>query len=185
LQELRAGVALLTNAALERDGHATAVSHRSHRANGFAREANTYKRFGDQEDIAKTQATREQLHQDVHPRENERNLAAWQAQKTREHLGDLSREAMVENVRERFWIRDQSPAREQKRERVQAPTVQARTGESRTNQHERPLARIPVSAQGLLALLKRATRVIDKDAAGGSLHVRLSREKEQGQGVEW
>ena len=49
------------------------------------------------------------LHRDVHPGENAQNLAAWLAQKAREHHGDLSREAMVDRVQDHFWLRDMSP----------------------------------------------------------------------------
>ena len=112
LRDVRSGVATLTNAALERAGIAAAVSHASLRARGEGREAVIYTRV---QEKSRIEAERPRLHQDIHPKENVANLAAWQAQKAREQLHDLRREAMIEHVRDRFWLKDQSPARAQER----------------------------------------------------------------------
>lgn len=125
LVKLRLEIATLTNAALERAGHAVAVSAETLHARGFARAPEQ-----DQGSKARylhakhgietpgwqaTLARRETLHREYHPWENETNRAAWYAQKQREGLRDISREAMVEHVRARFWAHDRSPIREQQR----------------------------------------------------------------------
>jgi len=126
LRELRAGVATLTNAALERAGLALAVSHETLRARGHDRAPEVdqgrqarylHARYGiETRGWQETLAQRDVLHRDYHPWENELNRAAWYAQKQREHLHDLSREAMIDHVRDRFWRHDHSPARMQERE---------------------------------------------------------------------
>src|SRR2546423_1488576 len=77
LRELRAGVATLTNAALEREGHAVAVSHESLKARGYDREAVTYSGAYRKEEVVQTLAARPALHRDYHPWENDLNRAAW------------------------------------------------------------------------------------------------------------
>jgi len=123
---LRAGIATLTNAALERAGQAVAVSHETLRARGHDRAAEVdqgrtarylHARYGrETRGWQETLAQRAVLHRDYHPWENELNRAAWHTQKQREHLHDLSREAVMDHVRERFWAHDRSPARQQERE---------------------------------------------------------------------
>jgi hypothetical protein len=113
LRELRAGVATLTNAALERAGVEAAVSHRSLKAQGHDREPCIYTQTKDK---ARVETIRETLHRDYHPWENDLNLAAWHEQKRREGVRDVSREALIDHVRDRFWQQDHSPAREQERE---------------------------------------------------------------------
>ena len=145
LRERRAGIATLTNAALERAGHAVAVSHETLRARGHDRAPERdqgskarylHARHGIETAGWKaTLAQREVLHRDFHPWENDLNLAAWHAYKHRAHLHDLSREAMVDHVRDRFWRHDRSPAREQEREASLLRSIDreyARTGRERT-----------------------------------------------------
>jgi len=43
------------------------------------------------------------------------NGVRWREQTVREGLRDVSREAMIDHVRDRFWRHDDSPAREQER----------------------------------------------------------------------
>lgn len=113
LREVRAGVATLINAALEREGHAVAVSHKSLKAQAVARAPSVYRSTSDK---AQVLAEREVLRVFYHPWEQARNVVAWQAQKAREHITDISREAIVDHVRDRFWTRDLSPARAQERQ---------------------------------------------------------------------
>jgi len=75
------------------------------------------------------------LHRDWHPWENDMNVLTWHAQKEREGIKDLSREAMVDDVRNRFWKHDQSPARERERAQSVERSIEreyARTGRERT-----------------------------------------------------
>ncbi|HSX82028.1 MAG TPA: MobA/MobL family protein [Candidatus Saccharimonadia bacterium] len=113
LRELRAGIATLTNAALEREGHAVAVSHESLEARGIMRPTLVY--GGAKTQAAITQA-RQTARDERAAEENAVNLAGWQAHRATHKLTDLSREAMVEQVRDRFWLKDTSPAREQERQ---------------------------------------------------------------------
>src|SRR5262249_11791482 len=100
LTERRAGIATLTNAALERAGQAVAVSHETLRTRGHDRAPEVdqgrtarylHARYGmETRGWQETLTQREVLHRDYHPWENELNRAAWYAQKQREHLHDLS-----------------------------------------------------------------------------------------------
>ena len=112
LREFRAGVSDLLNAALEREGHAVAVSSYSLTMQGHARDAVIYTSTSDRATI---ETQRQALHSVDHPRENAWNLETWQAQKRHAGIRDISRAAMVDHVRDQFWRHDRSPAREQER----------------------------------------------------------------------
>jgi hypothetical protein len=112
LRELREGVATLTNAALEQAGVQVAVSHRSLKAQGHDREPCIYTQTKDK---ARVETMRARIHQEYHPWENELNLVVWHEQKQREGVRDVSREALVDHVRDRFWQHDHSQAREEER----------------------------------------------------------------------
>ncbi len=131
LRALRAGVATLTNAALEREGHAVAVSHESLEARGIIRPTLVYGGPKSKEAITRArQSSREERAAE----ENAANLAAWRAQRTRHKLTDLSREAIVDHVRDRFWLRDTSAAREQERQASMGRAIErayAQTGRER------------------------------------------------------
>jgi len=104
---------MLTNAALERAGVEAAVSHESLRARMSPRVSAVYTRAADK---AKVEARRPELHQDTHPHENLLNVVMWRFQKGQQGIADISREAMVDRVRDTFWLKDMSPAREQERD---------------------------------------------------------------------
>ena len=104
---------MLTNAALERAGVEAAVSHESLRARMSPRVSAVYTRAADK---AKVEARRQELHQDTHPHENLLNVVMWRFQKGQQGIADISREAMVDRVRDTFWLKDMSPAREQERD---------------------------------------------------------------------
>jgi MobA/MobL family len=118
----RAGMATLTNAALERAGQEVAVSHETLKARGHDRAPEVdqgskarylHARHGiETPGWQATLARRDTLRRDFYPWENELNRAAWHVQKQREGITDLRREAIVEHVRERFWAHDHSPTRE-------------------------------------------------------------------------
>ena len=107
LRELRAGIATLINAALERAGLDVAVTHESLRTQMSPRAPAVYRRAADKEAV---EALRDELRREDYPHENRINLAMWRHQKGMQGLTDISREAMVERVRDRFWRQDARPA---------------------------------------------------------------------------
>jgi hypothetical protein len=136
LQGVRAEVATLTNAALEREGCPNAVSQVSLHAQGHDRAPSRYVQEHDREQVA---AERLRLRHDYHPWENDMNLAAWHEQQQREGIRDLSRAAMIDHVRDRFWRHDHSPARAQEREASLLRTIDreyAYTGRERVPLHQ-------------------------------------------------
>ena len=100
LHEIRAGIAMLTNAALERAGLQSAVSHESLKARLLHREAAMYTRAAEKLQV---EARREELHRYAHLYEAVENWGMWRYQKAETHIRDVSREAMVDRVRDRFW----------------------------------------------------------------------------------
>ena len=116
LQGVRVECATLINAALEREGSSAAVSPERLRVRELGRSGMYYLPGASQEMMEKVTQARTQLSPDERYLENESNRAAWHQQKEREHLYDLSRAAVIDHVRDRFWLHDRSPAREQERE---------------------------------------------------------------------
>jgi hypothetical protein len=169
LRAMRAGIATLTNAALEREGHAIAISHQSHQANGFDREAAIYPRWGERDIVAKVQTQREILHRDWHQLENEANRDAWSQQKHQQGIYDLSREAIIDHVRDQFFIRDKSPARERERaasfER-QVEREYALTGRDRTPTNAFSLRQEPTKARELQRMRAQGLN-LDEQMHGG------------------
>ena len=118
--------------------------------------------------------------------ENDENLVAWRQQKARDGIRDLSREAMVDHVRDWFWLQDASPVREQERTASVWRTIHrehARTG--RPLQGPRPLThrrRLDQSRAQLQALLARLGR--EEPQHGAALNVKLhDRETERDRGM--
>lgn len=211
LQGVRYEYAVLANAALEREGHEVAISPqrlsvRGHRRDaerslpraqivllknyaGHELDAIPHPRDREQvqqarEAMAELEVNRALLHKHFHPRENARNLEAWQAQKQREGLRDLSREAILDHVRNRFWAQDRSPARE--RERLQSVErainrEYARVGRERVPVQDRTQRRVQEQTPR-----SQRTRTLGwgrdrDDMAHGGVHVRLEHEQER----EW
>ena len=172
LQGIRYEVATLINAALEREGHAVAVSHASLRTQGHDRspervhargDAVLLKKYGweipphlpqhqhDQlramhERWQATLASRETINRDFRGWENDMNVLAWHQQKQRDGLRDVSREAVLDHVRDRFWQHDTSQARVQEREGSLLRAIDreyTRTGRERTQAHEQHRERVP------------------------------------------
>ncbi len=195
LRDVRHGVATLTNAALERAGITAAVSHASLHARGQDREAVIYTR--DQEK-ARIDAQRDALHRDIHPAENAANLKAWQAQKQRESLTDLSREAMVAHVKAGFWRERSTPVRA--RDATSAPpasppqqTRQAATQRrtSRVTDLQQATQRVQarlrqrLNPARLLATLAQSKALIDAEQTGAALRVQLYQEQDKDRGMSW
>jgi hypothetical protein len=177
LQGLRHETAILINAALEREGQAVAVSHHTLRAQGHERrpervhargDAVMLKKYGwekpahvperQQEQVAamqerwrETLATRTTITRDFRGWENAMNVVTWHSQKEREGIRDISREAIVDHTRDRFWQHDRSPVREAEREASFVRAIEreyARTGRERPDPTERALAPAHRHAQG-------------------------------------
>jgi MobA/MobL family protein len=175
LHELRAGIATLTNAALERAGVQAAVSHASLKARLLSREAAVYTRA---EDKAQVEARREELHRYHHPFEATENWVMWREQKAREGIRDVGREAMIDHVRDKFWRRDTSPAREQERAQSLARSIareHQRTGRPlqgpRVEAPRPSLADLTTRLTQLQAMLARMSQ--EEPQAGAALNVRL------------
>jgi hypothetical protein len=183
LHELRAGVALLTNAALERAGVQAAVSHASLKARGLSREAAVYTSAADK---ARVEAQREDVHRYHHPWEQAENRIAWQQQKAQEGLRDGSREAVIDHVRDAFWRQDTSPARERERQASVQRSIQRE--HQRTGRPLQAPQRVPTppvarqqAARRLQTLLARLSQ--DEPQAGAARTVRLhQRERDHGMG---
>ena len=167
IQELRMGVMTLTNAALERANVDVAVSdltlkERKHdhtpEEDLGRRSAVLYIKYKDgipddlsderKKAVVENNARWEQLltarasRRADHPWENVCNLATWEVQKAHEGIRDLDREAMVAHVRDKFWLHDHSPAREQERAESLDRAIAreyARTGRVREGGLEREL----------------------------------------------
>jgi hypothetical protein len=184
LHELRAGIALLTNAALERAGLDVAVTHESLRTRLSPRAPAVYSRAADK---AKVEALREELHQGDHPHENLLNVTMWQFQKGQQGITDLSREALVDRVRDRFWLHDTSPPREQERQASLERTIHrehARTGRPLQGARQAE-AQVPVGelVEQLAQLAAHLEHLGEEQGRGAALHIRLhDRERESGLG---
>jgi hypothetical protein len=209
LQGLRHETAMLMNAALEREGHPVAISAASLRMQGHDRRPERHLARADvvllnkygweipahlspaqqaqlrgmQERWRETMATREVITRDFRAWENEMNVITWHGQKEREGLRDVSREAVVDHVRDRFWTHDHSPVREAERAASFARAIEreyARTGRERPEPTERVL--VPARRQEQEHTLAR-TRSRERlgltlgrdhgDAMGHGTHVQL------------
>lgn len=93
LEYVRGATAILTNAALEREGLPYAVTALSLKARGIDRATAPY------DPVA----------------ENAWNMQAWQTMKQRQAL-DIERQAILDRVRDTFWVTDTSLYRMQQRE---------------------------------------------------------------------
>jgi hypothetical protein len=169
LQGLRHETAILLNAALEREGHPVAVSAASLRRQGHDRrperqlakaDAVLLKKYGwdipahlpqvqheqlraMHERIQATLGSREIVSQDYRGWENACARFDWESQKEREGIRDISREAVVDHVRDRFWQHDHSQVRAVERAASWERAVDreyARAGQERSETTERVLA---------------------------------------------
>jgi hypothetical protein len=168
LQGLRHETAILINAALEREGHPVAVSAASLRRQGHDRSPERQLSKGDtvllkqygweipahlpqpqqaqlramHKRVQATLGNREIISREYRGWENECARFGWESQKEREGIRDLSREAVVDHVRDRFWQHDHSQVREAERAASFARALEreyARTGRERPVPTERVL----------------------------------------------
>ena len=186
LADLRWGVATLTNAALEREGIPLSVTHLSLRAQGLDRDPARYANPHDAHEKATVQTYREQLSQGEKPFEQELTRVAWSQQKTREGIHDVSRDAMIDRVRDRTWRYDRSPRREQQRKQSFERSLER----SHTIQQKPQQTRTPTRDLGrALRELSAALHVRDEAVGRGTFKVKLheeDREQErQERGLSW
>ncbi len=131
LREIRASVALLINASLERHGHQVAVSPGTLEARGFQRRPEREQTAAERFLYAKKGiippqwqalvARREDLRANHYPWEREVAVLEWHQTRAERQLHDLSREAMRAYCTAQFWHRDSSPAWERHQAQALAP----------------------------------------------------------------
>jgi hypothetical protein len=189
LQEIRAGIAMLTNAALERAGVEAAVSHESLRSRMLTREPAVYTRAAEK---AEVEARREDLHRYDHRFESMENVVMWRFWRGQLHITDISREAMVDRARDRFWLKDESPAREQeRRESIERSIAREHARTGRPLQGARTPERSPAHMPGrdLLEQVRELSAALERLSGeqehthGAALNIRLhDRERDYGMG---
>jgi hypothetical protein len=193
LMGLRAGIATLLNAALERAGVDAAVTHESLKTQMSPRAPAVYTRKADK---AKVEALRTEIQREDYPHETRINLAMWRFQKSQEGITDLSREAMVERVRDRFWGTAEGASNEPTladlgqaaigAARAQGEAALARAVQERDQRRGEPWGSL---REELAALAARLDAM--EDAGQGGVRVRLwgrhGDEREQGRqrGMSW
>ena len=176
LRELRAGIATLLNAALERAGLAVAVTHASLKTQMSPRAPAVYLRKADRKTV---EAVRVELQREDYPHETRVHVAMWRFQKGQEGITEISRDAMVAHVRDRFWHRGRAPAHEQEQTPQQAH-------EAAQDWHQDAGEQDVTAA--LAALLTRLGLEEDGDQAGGTrvrLWDREAEERRRDRGLSW
>ena len=121
LYDARESVALLTNAALAREGIAAAVDHRTLEAQGLSRDVARYN-VHDKADVARTLDYREQLEASgTKAYEQLLTYAGWQDQAVK--LLSLDRQYVKDLCRDHVWRYDRSLTRELEREQSMIRTL--------------------------------------------------------------
>jgi hypothetical protein len=179
LYDVRAAVALMTNAALAREGLALAVDHRSLEARGLSRDAARYGSPHDQTDLDLTMRYRQQLSATgVLAYEQLATYAGWQDQAMK--LLSIDRQYVKDLARDHVWRYDQSPARHLERQQSMERTFALAMGD-RAPQHT------PEHTHGhQLARLRTWLRQGQEPQVGGpGLRLRLHQEQDREQGMSW
>jgi hypothetical protein len=175
LRQLRAGIATLINASLERAGLDVAVTHESLKTQMSPRAPAVYTRKADK---AKVEALRTELQREDYPHENRINLAMWRFQKGQEGIDTLSRDQVVAHVQYRFWGTEERPGHAHEE-------TPAQTRDEHLTQMEAAVSEDGVADQ-LAALLARMQEM--EDAGHGGVRVQLwGREDAQDRqrGLSW
>ena len=195
LQDVRASVALLTNAALTREGIEAAVDHRTLEAQGISRDPARYSSAHDRDDRTRTMTYRRDLRESgALAYEQLHTYAGWQDQAHR--LLSLDRQYVKDLCRDHVWRYDRSPARDREREQSMARTFDlAMRDREPTHQREPRQARrhgrtrVRPPPHTVARQLRRLAAALERDdhaAAGAALNVRLhDREQEQDRGRGW
>jgi hypothetical protein len=178
LYDVREAVALLTNAALAREGLALAVDHRSLEARGLSRDAARYGSAHDKTDLDQTMRYRQQ---------QLATYAGWQEQALQ--LRSLERQYVKDLARDHVWRFDKSPARVLERQQSLARTFALAMGDrqpTRPHSQERTPPHHRVCVRHQLRELAAALERADEAPAGAALRVRLyEREREEDRGLGW
>src|SRR5262249_11468221 len=128
LLDIRSSVALLTNAALAREGFALAVSHQSLEDQGLSRDPARYGSAHDTADLQRTLDYRQQLAASgVKAFERWAVCGAWKQQAR--GLPSPDRQYTLDLARDHVWRFDHSPARVLERQESQARTAALLRGE--------------------------------------------------------
>jgi len=190
LYDMRAAVALLTNAALAREGLALAVSEHSLEARGLRRDPARYTSRHDTGDRACTLTYRAALRESgTAAFEQLATYAGWQAQAQK--LLSLDRQYVKDLCRDHVWRFDQSPAREHEREAsMQRAFALAAAALGRTMQRPRPRQTPPVTAAQQRQRMQALRVQQQEPQAGAALHIRLfedeqERQRQRQQGMSW
>jgi MobA/MobL family len=177
LYDVRAAVALLSNAALAREGLTLAVDHRSLEARGFSRDPARYE-AGNRADEERTQRYRRQLSEaGVTAYEQLATYAGWRDQAV--HLLSLDREYVKDLCRDHVWRFDRSPTRQMEREQSMLRTLDRAM-------EDRPPTRTPTRAH-TLGLERTPTRqVVQPRQPMRALATALERGEDRAPGgAEW
>jgi hypothetical protein len=186
LYDVRAAVALMTNAALARAGVEAAVSEQRLAARGLGRSLAIY----GQDTKTPIMAYRHELRESgMLAREQLATYAGWQAQAQK--LVSLDRQYVKDLCRDHLWRFDQSPARQQERDASMQRTFALAAAElgrtmQRPRQRHTPLVTAAQHRQRMQAIRVRQ----QEPQAGAALHIRLfededERQRQRQQGMSW
>ncbi len=186
LHDIRAAVALMTNAALAREGLDLAVSEQSLEARGLHRDPARYTNRHDPGDRARTLAYRAELRESgTAAYEQLATYAGWQAQAQK--LVSVDRQYIVDLCRDHVWRFDRSPLRAQEREASMHRTCALAAAElGRTIRTPRQRPAPPVTAAQHRQRMQAIRARQQEPQAGAALHIRLFEdEHERQQGMSW
>jgi hypothetical protein len=185
LYDVRAAVALMTNAALARAGVEAAVSARSLAARGLGRTPAVYGQATRTETMAyraALQASGMLAHEQL------ATYAGWQAQALT--LMSLDRQYITDLCRDHVWRFDRSPARQQEREQslhraLALAAVESARAFQRPQQRQAPQVTATQHRQRMQALRPRE----QEPEAGSALNIRLfedeERQRQRQAGLSW
>jgi hypothetical protein len=194
LHDVRASVALLTNAALAREGIEAAVDHRTLEAQGISRDPARYGSAHGKAHLGRTIAYRQRLRESgTLAYEQLHTYAGWRDQAVQ--LLSLDRQYVKDLARDHVWRYDHAPAREREQEpsmertfdlamRDQEPTRQREPRQDRSPERTRgrpPTHTVARQLQGLAATLAHE----DEMAQGAHLNVRLHEDRDHDRGIGW
>ena len=190
LHDIRAAVALMTNAALAREGLALAVSAHSLEARGLRRDPARYTSSHDTDDLARTRAYRAELWESgTAAYEQLATYAGWQQQAQK--LMSLDRQYITDMCRDHVWRYDRSPARQQEREASMQRAFALAAEQGGRTMRATPPRQAPQAAAAQHRQRMQAIRMRQQEPqAGAALHLRLcedeqERQHQRQQGMSW
>jgi len=186
LYDIRESVALMTNAALAREGIAAAVSAQRLAARGFARKPAIYGAATRAETLAYRRALTESGTRAV---EDLATYAGWQAQALK--LMSLDRHYVQDVCRDHVWRFDRSPARAQERDASMQRAFALAAEQGGRTMRATPPRQAPQAAAAQHRQRMQAIRMRQQEPqAGAALHLRLcedeqERQHQRQQGMSW